>query len=143
MMGGKLRFVGIMLWCCLGTALPGCIAHRPFLGERGWVADFPRFRTDASATDTAASKDGRSSVAESKPELLPWRNRLRDRLEARFGRGRDAAVDDSAHAIAAKTSSHLRDEANWSGSSLEDGAIQIPEMVASRPERTRPDFVIE
>jgi hypothetical protein len=158
MMGGKLRFAGIVLGCCLATALPGCISHRSGGGNDGWLAQRNYFSWSGpkspAAKESTASQDGNSrSVAEVKPELLPWRSRLRGyHLGARFAHGHeqpleesmaDSSTSPSRSKLTTAKASEDTPTAALPTPSLENGELQLPATVGSRPERSRPDIVVE
>jgi hypothetical protein len=116
--------------CCLLAAVAGCQFHRTGHGFiiRGqpWSLEFNR--GDAPAADCQDACDGcaRGSAPAAdqpaaKPELLPWRSRLKGyRLAARFFRHDESDAQDSPA-----------------------GELESPSPGFSAPEPRRPDFVLE
>jgi hypothetical protein len=90
-------------------------------------------------------------LAADKPELLPWRSRLKDRRAARAARGREyIEADDVAEPAAqqAMNSPPLGPNAASSEDehpTLTAGAsdLQLPNHVGTRPEPIRPDVVVD
>ncbi len=71
---------GVLLaGCLLMGAMAGCQFHRN--GSGGWFST-----PDFAGRQDAASRGAEPAIAgtTSKPELLPWRTRLKGRLAARF-----------------------------------------------------------
>ena len=141
MMGGKLRFAGIVFGCCLGTALPGCLGHRSG-GSGGWLAEnnyFFSLKSPSVKETDSAKLDADRSVTEAKPELLPWRSRLKGyRLGARLARGRDSAPDQHLPGTVATSANDAP-----ATPSLENGELQFPAGVESLSVRSRPDIMVD
>jgi hypothetical protein len=123
MWGKKIRFAGILVGCCLWVATCGCGRDRqatrndsrslwslsgghPFWQKPSSVEKNNSDQADRhpAQTDTLAqtSVDGPSDTkqfsGEGKPELLPWRSRLKSfRAGARMAREREAASSDAQH----------------------------------------------
>jgi hypothetical protein len=160
MRGGKLRFAGIVFGCCLGTALTGCVWHR----SDGWLADqhiLPRFSPSPTSIkdSVVAHRADHRSTTESKPELLPWRSRLKGyHLGARLARDRNAVSEQSPTAsVEKKTPSPIStrestrsmiepdsfSQSTSDSPSLENGELRLPADVGSAPDRGCPDVVVE
>jgi hypothetical protein len=104
--------------CCLLAAAPGCAFHRT---EHGFVLRSGHWTLERNREDP----DSRPQVAAEKPELLPWRNRLKGyRLGSRIFPGRQSAGE----AQASETAS---------------GDLELPDSEARRSEPNRPDLVVE
>jgi hypothetical protein len=106
------------LGCCLTAAVPGCsfhhTAHGFVLRSGQWSLERNRESPDPSAKE-----------ASDKPEVLPWRSRLKGyRLGARIFHGRESAG-----------------EASTPSQSVEE--LQLPDSVLPLPEPKRPDLVVD
>ncbi len=163
MMGGNIRFAGIILGCCLWTAAPGCVGPRSGQVGHGWMAAMNPLSWSSSPTvakTESADADEQLAATESKPELLPWRSRLKGyRLGARLARSRESDSEDDASETAevastrksdsptpAKLVSHESDGPSSDDRmtpSLENGELQVPGSVRLLPEKSRPDIVVD
>ena len=98
-----MRLTGVLIGCCLLAATSGCLFQRPPDGSifgNPWLqtcdhAPWLKFRSAKDAdtrnpdADSYAADKGDSEA--DKPELLPWRSRLKSyRLSARLARGRES-----------------------------------------------------
>jgi hypothetical protein len=120
-----------LVGCCLLAAASGCHFHRTghgfIIGGRPWSLEFDRGCT-ASADGESACPSCASNFtpsddqAAAKPELLPWRTRLKGcRLAARiFHRGESDGQE-----------------------SPKVGELELPNKGLPSPEPRRPDLVLE
>ena len=168
MMGGKLRFTGIVFGCCLWTTVPGCLGHRT--GQSSWIPVNNHFSWLQSHSTKDADVDLRDvhsaepksdrSVADDKPELLAWRSRLKGyRLGARLAHSRDWLRDRHPDQTIPSTSTHQTAHGSLTASpipsaddspadevpmpSLENGELQLPVSVGLLPQRIRPDLAVD
>ena len=112
------RLAGVVLGCCLLAAISGCSFHRTahgFILHGGrWSLDHHRENRDPAAKEASA-----------KPEVLPWRSRLKGyRLGARIFHERDPAAETPPPAKNA------------------DG-LPLPDSVLLPPDPKRPDLVLD
>ena len=164
-----MRLTDALIACCLLAATSGCLLQRPPDGSifsNPWLqasdhAPWLKFRSaTATATDAdsyAAEKGG--STAD-KPELLPWRSRLKSyRLGTRLARGQESTSNPDSSEIAAtpgETRPPLEappvptpatpDDTRANGGRVpatETAKLQLPASVGLRPESNRPDFVVD
>ena len=168
--GGKKRLIGTFLGCFLGLAASGCSLHRAGQGQvsgsqwtPSWLMSRSAQNADACAADCGCGGiqrdcivSQRASIAADKPELLPWRSRLRGyRLGSRLGRGRGSVDEDYAVEPAALPSTEMpaAEQAPLPSGHLARGedsspaakptSVDVPDPVAARPEPMRPDIVVE
>ena len=170
----KLAALLICLACCVFVGGSGCSVHRTGEGfvfdshwslecsERAPWVDFrpaevanadakpgaaaaPSGGADATAPPTIAAAEQPTAA---KPELLPWRSRLKARLAARGSPGKEAA-DGTAQATASGSSSEAVSTVS-DDSPRETGAATAATLVqpqagpaAATPPVTRPDPVLE
>ena len=112
------RNARIVLGCCLLAAISGCSFQKTsqgfVLSSAHWTLEHNRESPDLSEKATPE-----------KPELLPWRSRLKGyHLGSRIFHGRES-VDDAS--VPAPSSSEL----------------QIPDSAPPVPESKRPDLVVD
>lgn len=146
MFSSKARVAGVLLLgCCLLATVPGCSFRRPghgfVLGSRiAWrSADATQGHDDASC-DTGCAKCSESD----KPELLPWRSRLKGhRLGARLFHGRDVAGDPSLPEAAVPDDADGVPRTSVTPTAVSEDDIRPPESINPRPEPPRPDLVVD
>ena len=140
MTGGKGRFAGIVLGCCLGVAAGGCACHRTghgFVVGSRWSLEYstqaPRFSfRSAKGADGGRTESDQSPAVANKPELLPWRSRLKGyRLGARIFHGGESSDSANPPGMAIASSSKtpplalppVADTVSSDGSSRPDVAV--------------------
>jgi hypothetical protein len=135
----------MLFCCCLSVAASGCLFNRtsdgyafnnPWSSQGGWFpglksglakpADSGRTAVDSRQLDTDRS------VAAEKPELMPWRSRLKGRMNARVARGRESTA--SQETTAEMPAGVL--PAKYS-------ELQLPADVGRRTASARPDLVVD
>lgn len=165
-MGGKLLFCGIIVGCCLVTALSGCAAPQTSLSNL-WLANgnpFSWFDSRAGKEKAKTSPalsgstriDGDLSSSDEKPELFAWRNRLKGyRLGGRLARAKDSDADRELHEASETSSTELArrethkrsgkktDEEERPTPSISNGALRLPMGFHNSPENIRPDFHLD
>jgi hypothetical protein len=81
----RTTIAGTVLGCCLLAAATGCSFHRT---EHGFILRSGQWTLERNSQPL----DAAAAPASEKPELLPWRNRLRGyRFGSRIFHGRDSA----------------------------------------------------
>jgi hypothetical protein len=146
------QFVGALLGCCLLAAAPGCVfsrAETSSASQRFGSLEDHRLRSTAS--EDAAERDTNENIAArspdgGKPELLPWRSRIRDRiLNGRLAHDRkEPAKQQQVEAVAALPGKPLppsaeRPQNEGPASSAVGDEVRVPANAPSR--LNSPDFV--
>jgi len=187
MVWGRTTFAGpALLGCCLLLTASGCALHRTDRGlvlSSQWSLELNRtpwlaFRANKDVgyslsegkQGTAKSLDRPMTSEEwaaSRPELLPWRSRLKEhRLASRLFHRKDGAKEmqhpgEAAAVVAAKSpqmppasqtptvpASTAVTTAEFEADALpasvtNDCELQIPDQAGSLPEINRPDLVVD
>jgi hypothetical protein len=147
----KASFVEFcLLTCSVTVAAAGCCLHRTGTNaEHGNVAAGYAIATDCGAVGEKPSKSSLcwDDQAAGKPELLPWRSRLKGcRLGARLFHGRDSTSSETALTPppepVATSSDDSKADNNPSLSARADHQ-QPPGQVAPSLESNKPDPVVD
>lgn len=170
MRGLKLHFTGIVVGCCLWVAAPGCQSQQGTLSDQSWLSvsnHFAWLQPHGAKNPDSHPHNAHSAepivdqlVADDKPELLPWRSRLRGyRLGARLARGRESDhnlhLDQTiayssmyettrkprARSLIASADDSSVDERPTP--SLENGELQLPVSISLLPNRGRPHLMVD
>ena len=169
MRGGKLRFTGIVVGCCLWTVAPGCVSQHGTLTDQARLSvsnHLAWLQSHVAKTPDSQPHNANSTepivehlVVDNKPELLPWRSRLRGyRLGARLARGRESDHDSHldqtiAYSSVNETTRKPRSRSLIASAddssederptpSLENGELQLPVSIGLLPQRGRPDLMV-
>jgi hypothetical protein len=172
MRGSSLRYFGMVLGCCLWTAISGCSWQRGAISTvQSWMPGGGHLagqKTPATKkiadTQSVAARRSESVIDESapndKPELLAFRSRMKGyRLGARLARGSEADSDSQSDQMVAYSTTHeakrkplsklLGVEKNDAveeerlNPSLDNGELQMPVSVGVLPRAGRHDPMID
>ena len=166
MMGRRIQFVGTLLWGCLMAVAPGCLLPRAETGiayQRPGGSDAVYSASAENSPASSARRDAGNAeksrpATDDKPELLPWRSRIKEHfLNGRFAHDRKASSDqphDDPMTISlpekptAESSTRPKIKAKTVSASTPvsspvDEDLSLPPNAVSHPKLNRPDFVAD
>lgn len=141
----------LLLGCCLMAASAGCSFQRTgrgFILGSQWSLEYRHVPWLAFRSGDAVLGQDETSIHDQqvadKPELLPWRSRLRERFGSRLFHGRDAAGDSSL------TETIMADAANHEPAAFGEAEpppthdeIDAPHSIRTLPQSDLPDLAVD
>ena len=145
-----MRVAGtLLLACCLMATSAGCSFQRTgrgFILGSQWSLEYRHvpwlaFRSgDAVQRQDDAPSDGWQA---DKPELLPWRSRLRERLGSRLFHERDAVGESSLPETIVAGAANHEPVAFGEAEPPAGNEVGVPQRIGMLPQSDRPDLVVD